>query len=159
MKFFTILIHLIIVVFLTLVTQIGGVVWCINLAISSLYNKSNKKLFSIASFILLYLLFTFAIIPPMANQFGRTPLPANKHGVLAPHTYLTVLSNRHYVTPALKSELEDIANQYAKLNPSLKTIYLDANFPFIDGFPLLPHLSHNDGKKVDLSFIYSKMEN
>lgn len=92
----------------------------------------------------------------MANQFGRTPLPANKHGVLAPHTYLTVLSNRHYVTPALKSELEDIANQYAKLNPSLKTIYLDANFPFIDGFPLLPHLSHNDGKKVDLSFIYSK---
>ncbi|WP_243765941.1 hypothetical protein [Polaribacter cellanae] len=33
-------------------------------------------------------------------------------------------------------------------------IYLDANFPFFDGFPLLPHLSHNDGKKIDLSFIY-----
>jgi hypothetical protein len=33
-------------------------------------------------------------------------------------------------------------------------VYLDANFPFIDKFPLLPHLSHNDGKKIDVSLIY-----
>lgn len=33
---------------------------------------------------------------------------------------------------------------------------MDANFPFIDGFPLLPHLSHNDGRKIDLSFYYTK---
>ena len=32
--------------------------------------------------------------------------------------------------------------------------YLEANFPFIDKFPLLPHLSHNDGKKLDVSFHY-----
>jgi hypothetical protein len=31
---------------------------------------------------------------------------------------------------------------------------LDANFPFFDGFPLLPHLSHNAGRKIDISFIY-----
>ena len=37
-------------------------------------------------------------------------------------------------------------------------VYLDANFPFIDKFPLLPHLSHNDGKKIDVSLIY-KNEN
>ncbi|MEQ8686096.1 MAG: hypothetical protein RIE86_12430 [Imperialibacter sp.] len=35
-----------------------------------------------------------------------------------------------------------------------KTNYLDANFPFFDQFPLLPHLSHNDGKKLDLAFYY-----
>jgi len=35
-------------------------------------------------------------------------------------------------------------------------IYLDANFPFIDKFPLLPHLSHNDGRKVDVSLIYEE---
>ena len=29
--------------------------------------------------------------------------------------------------------------------------YLDANFPFINKFPLLPHLSHNDGKKIDIT--------
>jgi len=34
-------------------------------------------------------------------------------------------------------------------------MYLDANFPFINKFPLLPHLSHSDGKKIDLSFLYS----
>jgi hypothetical protein len=32
--------------------------------------------------------------------------------------------------------------------------YLDANFPFVNKFPLLPHLSHNDGKKIDVSLIY-----
>ena len=69
---------------------------------------------------------------------------------------MTVLLNRHYVTPKLKSELLEISNQFAKNNPNIKTIYLDANFPFWDGFPLIPHLSHNDGKKVDLSFIYNK---
>lgn len=36
----------------------------------------------------------------------------------------------------------------------VEIIYLDANFPFIDGFPLLPHRSHSDGKKLDLGFIY-----
>jgi len=33
-------------------------------------------------------------------------------------------------------------------------VYFDANFPFIDQFPLLPHLSHNDGKKIDIALIY-----
>jgi len=33
---------------------------------------------------------------------------------------------------------------------------MDANFPFIDGFPLLPHLSHHDGDKIDLSFYYGE---
>jgi hypothetical protein len=30
--------------------------------------------------------------------------------------------------------------------PGTVTIALDANFPFVNGFPLLPHLSHADGK-------------
>ncbi|MEM9326618.1 MAG: hypothetical protein AAGA85_13220 [Bacteroidota bacterium] len=37
-----------------------------------------------------------------------------------------------------------------------KTNYLDANFPFLDGFPLLPHLSHSDGRKIDLAFYYHR---
>lgn len=39
--------------------------------------------------------------------------------------------------------------------PGTTINYLDANFPFINNFPLLPHLSHNDGKKLDLSFQYN----
>jgi hypothetical protein len=38
--------------------------------------------------------------------------------------------------------------------PGTLTQVLDAGFPFLDGFPLLPHLSHDDGRKVDLAFYY-----
>lgn len=38
--------------------------------------------------------------------------------------------------------------------PEVYVAYLDANFPFVDGFPLLPHWSHNDGRKIDLAFYY-----
>ena len=38
--------------------------------------------------------------------------------------------------------------------PGTTVNYLEANFPFINKFPLVPHLSHNDGKKLDLSFCY-----
>ncbi|MEQ9437933.1 MAG: hypothetical protein RIG62_02755 [Cyclobacteriaceae bacterium] len=46
----------------------------------------------------------------------------------------------------------------AKHYPGTKTYYLAANFPFVDGFPLIPHLSHNDGKKLDLTFYYQSIE-
>jgi hypothetical protein len=42
-----------------------------------------------------------------------------------------------------------------KVYPGIKLVYLDANFPFFGGFPLLPHLSHHDGKKIDIAFIYN----
>lgn len=32
--------------------------------------------------------------------------------------------------------------------------YLDAGFPLFNGYPLYPHLSHDDGKKLDLAFFY-----
>jgi len=67
-----------------------------------------------------------------------------------------LILNRHYVRPQLKNQLISIANQVNVSNNKLKVSYLDANFPFIDGFPLLPHLSHSDGRKVDLCFYYTK---
>jgi hypothetical protein len=39
--------------------------------------------------------------------------------------------------------------------PGSRVQYLDANFPFLNGFPLEPHLSHSDGKKLDLTFLYT----
>ncbi len=48
--------------------------------------------------------------------------------------------------------LKDLQDKLGHVN------YLDANFPFIDKFPLLPHLSHNDGKKLDLSLAYETSE-
>lgn len=41
-----------------------------------------------------------------------------------------------------------------KNHKGIQVVYLDTNFPFINKFPLLPHLSHSDGKKIDVSLIY-----
>jgi hypothetical protein len=136
---------------LTIVTQIGGIVYLL----SHLYIKRNKKYFQIKRvlfFLGLYLLMTFLIVPIIAPVFGRQKIENNSQ--VSYHNVLTVLCNRNYVTKELHKVLVSASSQFQKSHPSLQLIYLDANFPFFDGFPLLPHLSHNDGKKIDLAFIY-----
>ena len=110
------------------------------------------------TFSILYLLITVLLVPPLANLSGRVPLPVAKSGNLIPHNILMSLLNRNYVKPRLKTKLFEISEIINSKNDKLKVAYLDANFPFIDGFPLLPHLSHDDGKKVDISFFYTKDE-
>ena len=56
--------------------------------------------------------------------------------------------------PELKQAAQKVANQMNEKFPGTTVNYLDANFPFLDRFPLIPHLSHNDGKKLDLAFFY-----
>ena len=58
----------------------------------------------------------------------------------------------------MNSIIENIGNSISRKHPGLKLTILDANFPFKDGFPLLPHLSHNDGKKSDISLMYKTKE-
>ena len=74
--------------------------------------------------------------------------------IVEAHSFFTKLFNRNYVRPELNVALNEIAKRFNSKHPGIKVIYLDANFPFIDKFPLLPHLSHNDGKKLDLSLVY-----
>lgn len=102
----------------------------------------------------LYFLTTFLIVPAIAKPFGRVPLPMTETNHLQPLNILTYFLNRHYVRPELKQTAFEVANQMNKKFPGTITNYLDANFPFNDKFPLIPHLSHNDGKKLDLSFCY-----
>ena len=67
---------------------------------------------------------------------------------------MIVLLNRNYVRPELNNLLA--GTEKALRGTTIKIHYLDANanFPFINGFPLLPHLSHDDGEKIDISLIY-----
>ncbi|NOZ90180.1 MAG: hypothetical protein GXO60_02720 [Epsilonproteobacteria bacterium] len=132
---------------LTLLTQIGGVIFLLSLWISRLCKKEFifKSLFI---FLALYLVATFFIVPFVAPIFNRIPVSDK----LEPTSYLTILLNRNYVNLKLNRVL--IKTQKYLSNTNIKVKYLDASFPFIDGFPLLPHLSHNDGKKIDISFIY-----
>ena len=71
---------------------------------------------------------------------------------------MTCLFNRHYVHQDLFNSLSKVSVRFGKQYPDSYILYLDANFPFFDGFPLLPHLSHNDGKKLDVALFYTDAE-
>jgi len=148
--------HILIVSFLTLISQIGGLVWILVFGIFKMRRSKISKLKKIAVFITSYFFVSLLFIPPLAKLNNRVPLPISKSGELIPHNYLMPLLNRHYVKPRLKKELLSIADEMKSYNSDLKVSYLDANFPFLDSFPLLPHRSHDDGNKVDLSFYYTK---
>lgn len=59
--------------------------------------------------------------------------------------------NRHYVAPELRQTMLDFATQLNALLPDTITLTRDADFPFGTGIPLLPHLSHDDERKLDLA--------
>ncbi len=144
------------VIFLTLATQAGGLAWIVNRMLFKRFFRGNKASWSFRtlSFAGFYLIVTFAIVPPIARAFGRTTLPVFVKNHIQPVTIWTCILNRHYVRLELKKSVEAVAARMNAQFPGTEIHYLDANLPFIDGFPLLPHLSHNDGRKLDLAFYY-----
>ena len=145
-----IFLHLVIFTILTIATQIGGLVYVVLMTVKSRV-KINRTI-SAGLFLGLYLIFSLVLLPFIAPLFGREALPFS--GNIQPLNIVTCLLNRHYVSPDLKHRLEFISEKMETRYPGVKLNYLDANFPFYDGFPLLPHLSHDDGKKIDLAFYY-----
>jgi hypothetical protein len=150
-----IIIHIIVIIFLTITTQIGGLIYIISIL---LINKKTKKrrIKRIGIFSVLYLFVTFLIVPNIAPIFGREKVRETE--LIGANTFFTKLMNRNYVKPKLNQTLNRISKGLNQKHKGIKLIYLDANFPFINKFPLLPHLSHNDGKKIDLSLIYQTKE-
>ena len=145
------LLHGIIFLLLTVITQIGGIIYLISIVL--IKSTAHKKLIKrLGVFIALYLIATFLIVPNVAPIFGREKIKETEF--LKAHSIFYKLANRNYVRPELNKTLAQIASEFEKQHSGIKMVYLDANFPFIDKFPLLPHLSHNDGKKIDVSLIY-----
>jgi hypothetical protein len=134
---------------LTILTQIGGIALLLSLGINKKWKK-DFKLKSVMTFLGVYLLMTLLIVPLITPIFGREKVKHSEK--VKPATYMTILLNRNYVKPALNDLIAKTADDLKNTNIQLR--YLDANFPFIDKFPLLPHLSHNDGKKIDLNLVY-----
>ena len=143
MKFLKLLGHLVIIILLTILTQVGGFIWLITIVISNMKGWKRRYVFPIS-----YVIFNLILIPPIASYFGREALPWF-NDKLAPRNWFYPLAFRNYVNPELKKMLHE-----STMADGITITYLDANFPFVNGFPLLPHLSHNDGKKIDLSFMY-----
>lgn len=143
--------HVVVFLFLTIISQVGGIVYLLSVAIANRINISFR-LKRLIVFIPLYLIFTFLLVPFIAPMFGREKVVNSSS--IKPVSYYTVFLNRNYVTPELNTLLLNVSEKLNNQNSGIQVRYLDACFPFINGFPLLPHFSHNDGKKIDLSLVY-----
>ena len=145
--------------FLTLLTQIGGAAYLATLAIKSRLPGGALAKSTLASgcFLACYACLGVAAYF-LAPYFGRVALPCktteSTNFVVQSPVFCAL--NRHYVTPELFKVASDLAAFMDREYPGTRTLTLDANFPFIDGFPLLPHLSHDDGRKLDLAFYYRR---
>ena len=160
LKFFKIvflgIIHLVAVILLSLLSQVGGIIWIFVFLTLQILRPKMAFLMKLLCFVGFYLFCVFYVIPPIAAQFGKVPLPHSENGDLIPHNALYYVLNRNYVTPETRKVLLRTANDVNDLNPDLKLVYLDSSFPFSKEMPLPPHISHSSGKKVDLTFAYTK---
>ena len=140
MKFLKPIGHILFIALLTILTQVGGLLWLMSVFIAAKLQKRKRYTFPIV-----YLAFNLIIIPSVTPYFGRKKLPLIK-SALKPQNLIYPLLFRNYVDNELYDVLQKSTIDLAHLG--IKTTYLDANFPFLNGFPLFPHLSHNDGKKI-----------
>ncbi len=141
------------VILLTILTQIGGVALLLSDVLCKKVNL-NFRFERVVFFVTTYTVFTFVILPLTAPLFGRERV-ANS-AFIQPTNYMSIFLNRNYVRPEMNKVLKVVSNDLK--DKGVRLNYLDANFPFINKFPLLPHLSHNDGKKLDLSLVFENQD-
>lgn len=142
-------------ILLTLLTQIGGLVLLVAIWARRLLGWPRRFVVTLSLFVVLYAVSSM-VTTIIAPVFGRVPLPclADQQDRLVIRSALLCVMNRHYVVPELKEAARALAGEIDRQFPDTMTLALDGNFPFIDGFPLLPHLSHADGRKLDIAFYY-----
>jgi len=150
--------HALVAIMLTVLTQVGGAIY-----LSALFVRgrvpvlTSRPLVSLAAvFIGLYAL-TWFPIEAAAAATGRVGLPCLERGALRVASPIYCLAHRHYVSREMHALAGDLARSVEKRYPGTLTLTLDANFPFFDGFPMLPHLSHDDGEKLDVAFYYARV--
>ena len=144
---------------LTVLTQIGGLLLWLSLPILARIPSSTpiqRRVTQCVVFGLLYVLCILLVLPLLAPLNGRVPLPwfATPAVPLKPVNLGYCLLARNDVRPSVRQLLERTALAVSQQVPGTPLQYLDANFPFLNRFPLLPHLSHHDGRNVDLAFFY-----
>lgn len=136
--------HALLIAVLTILSQIGGLAWLIALAF-------RRRLLA---FLITYAaLWCIAFV--LAPALGRVALPCFGDTLRMQSPTYCLLA-RNYVSPELAAVARDAATKVAQEYPGTVTLALDGGFPFLDGMPLLPHLSHDDGDKLDFAFYYSR---
>ena len=154
---------LLLVLLLTLLTQTGGVIlWLALPGLPWLLRTLRPRGAALAvpavllAFAAVYLSINLTVVPWAAARGGRVPLPcfAAADAPLEAQSAVFCLANRHYMRPAVRDNLIALARDLEAKVPGAVLRFLDAGFPFLNGFPLLPHLSHRNGRDVDLALFW-----
>jgi hypothetical protein len=132
--------HTALILALTLLTQLGGIAWAM-----ALFFRRRFLTFALAYTALWAAAYTLS---------PRTALPCFGEP-LRMQSPLYCALNRHYVTPELAQVATDAATHMAATQPGTVTLALDGGFPVLTGMPMIPHLSHDDGEKLDFAFFYT----
>lgn len=138
-----VLAHGALVLALTVLTQLGGLAWLLALTF-----RRRVLVFAVAYAVL------WGGAQNVAPAFGRVPVPCSGE-VLRAQSWVYCAMLRNFVTPEMLAVAEDAAALVARDFPGTVTLALDGNFPFGNGIPLMPHLSHDDGEKLDFAFYYA----
>jgi hypothetical protein len=144
--------HAAAIVVLTVLTQVGGVIYAF-----ALWARRHAALARLPVALVFAALYAVSWWPieRIAALTGRASIPCIERGGLSSSAFSCVL-HRHYADAELVSIASRLATDVGQRFPGTSTRTLDGNFPFFDGFPLPPHLSHDDGEKLDLAFHYTR---
>src|SRR4051812_9798488 len=97
---------------LTILTQVGGIIYLLSGVCCNLIEKHTgvvrlKSWHRLIVFSICYCIATFIIVPVIAKPFGRERLPLVAESNLQPLNFITSLLNRNYVRPELKQAAYD----------------------------------------------------
>jgi hypothetical protein len=151
--FVSFLCHALIAIGLTLLTQIGGLAYVAALFAtkrwrSTAVSRWRRCAYLATATVLIYTVASIAMVPPLAVVFGRERVPCTST------TFAGCVLNRTYLKPKTLALIASLDQAMASRFPGSNVTVLEGSFPFFDGFPLPPHLSHRDGRKVDLAYFY-----
>ena len=144
--------HTLIVVAFTLLTQIGGLAYVVALLATRRWRRgvslSRRAAYLTTASLLIYAATSIAIVPPLAGLLGRERAPC------ASTRLVGCALNRAYLKPKTLALITALDEAIAAQFPGSSVTILEGSFPLFDGFPLPPHVSHHDGRKVDLAYFY-----
>ncbi len=90
---------------------------------------------------------------PRTSPAGLVSLPCDGKGALRPHSPAYCWLGRTWVTPQVRAALVETAAAFVRRHPGSVVTFMDASGAS-GKKPFPPHLSHGDGREVDLAVFY-----
>jgi hypothetical protein len=144
---------------LTVVTQVGGLVlwpvWGALFRATTALPGRRRWTIRAVGLLVAYLVGCQVVVPWVVVHRVRLPVVATTETPVGPLWWGYPLLNRHWVRPWAREALVGSARQTAARHPGTVVRYLDAGFPF-PWPPLLPHLSHADGQRIDVALLFTE---